>query len=364
MVKPLRFGIIGFGWVARDYMLPAIKAAGERVKLTAVVDLRPEDNHDLGADVQWFTDVNSLLNADCCDAVYIATPNHLHEPQTIACLNAGLHVLCEKPLAMTRDAVQRMAGASTSNQRLLVTAYDQRHHPAHRKMRELIREGRLGTITQAKIDYACWLPAEWSADNWRIDRSKAGGGAIIDLAPHGLDLLEWLIESPIEHVHCFAQHRVQDYTVDDGGVLSICFKNGVIASQTVAYNRPETLPRRLLEVIGTSGQLRAENTMGQDAGGTVTFISAKDGSQEPVNFDTTVSPFTNQLVDFLDRIDNAPTGNRDLAATLRQVDLLQRALRRAGVGVEKKSDSTIRRVPRKIDVPHVGDQGHYVGSDD
>ena len=364
MVTPLRFGIIGLGWVARDYMLPAIAAAGERVKLTAVVDVRRDGSASLSPDVQWFTNIAGLLGADACDAVYIATPNHLHEEQTIACLEKGLHVLCEKPLAMTRDAVQRMVRAAKSNRRLLVTAYDQRHHPAHRKMRELIRAGQLGTITQAKIDYACWLPAEWSEDNWRIDQAKAGGGAIIDLAPHGLDLLEWLIESPIEHVHCYAQHRVQNYAVDDGGVLSICFRNGVIASQTVAYNRPETLPRRLLEIIGTSGQLRAENTMGQDAGGTLTFINAKDGNHESVAFDTTTNPFANQLIDFLDRIKTAPADNSELDATLRQVDLLQRALKRAGVGVEERKAGDVRRVPRKIDVPHVGDQGHYVATDD
>ena len=275
MVAPVRFGIIGLGWVARDYMLPAIQAAGDRVRLAAVLSLRDADFEGLAPSTQRFKDLGRFLAADLVDAVYIATPNHLHREQVIACLRAGVHVLCEKPLALTQDAVREMQAAAIEHDRLLVTAYDQRHHPAHREMRSRIRQGQLGTITQARIDYACWLPAGWSEDNWRIDRAKAGGGAIIDLAPHGLDLLEWLLGDPIVNVHCYQQRKVQDYSVDDGGVLSIRFQSGTLASHTVAYNRPETLPRRTLDIIGTKGLLTAVNTMGQDPGGTLTFTSAE-----------------------------------------------------------------------------------------
>ncbi|NJC28160.1 Gfo/Idh/MocA family protein [Neolewinella antarctica] len=327
MVKTTRIGIVGLGWVARDYMLPAIAAAGERAELTAVLSLREEDFADLPNSVRCFNNLDEFLAADLVDAVYIATPNHLHREQTIACLDAGLHVLCEKPLALTPDAVSIMKGAAERNQRLLVTAYDQRHHPAHREMRNIIRAGKLGTITQARIDYACWLPKEWSGDNWRINRKKAGGGAIIDLAPHGLDLLEWLLEDPIAEVHCFQQSLVQNYSVDDGGVLSIRFESGTLAAQTVGYNRPETLPRRKLEIIGTQGMLTAENTMGQDAGGQLTFTDAETGTTENIPFDAKTGPFTHQLTNFLDRIHQAPTDNTELEATLRQVNLLHRALR-------------------------------------
>ncbi|MCP9236938.1 Gfo/Idh/MocA family protein [Lewinella sp. JB7] len=328
MVKPLRIGIIGLGWVARDYMSPAIAEAGDRVRLTAVVSLDDEGFVGLDPDVQRFHRLDDL-SAELVDAVYIATPNHLHRPQAIACLDRGIHVLCEKPLALSYAEACEMRDAALRNGRLLVTAFDQRHHPAHRAMRERIRAGAIGTPTQARIDYACWLPAGWSADNWRIDRTRAGGGAVIDLAPHGLDLLEWLLEDEVRDVHCFLQRAVHDYPVDDGGVLSVRFRGGTLAALTVGYNRPETLPRRRLEVTGTAGTLLAENTMGQDAGGRLRFIDATDGRVDTISFSPTEGPFRHQLLDFVDRIHSAPGDCRDLDVALRHVELLERALTRA-----------------------------------
>lgn len=334
MVKPVRFGIVGLGWVARDYMLPAIAAAGDRVRLTAVVSRGADDFVGLPDSVRRFTELDELLATDLVDAVYVATPNHLHEAQSVACLRAGLHVLCEKPLARTRDAVGRMQEAARGGNRLLATAYDQRHHPAHRRMQEWIEAGRLGIITQVRLDYACWLPREWSGDNWRIDPVRAGGGAVIDLAPHGIDLIEWLTGQAVEDVHCYLQSAVQEYAVDDGGVLSLRLAGGALAGLTVAYNRPETLPRRRLEVIGTTGMLAAENTMGQDPGGRLTFHDAGDGSVQTLDF-APVGPFDHQLIDFLDQIaafnPTSETIQDDLDVTLRHVGLLQDALEQAAL---------------------------------
>ena len=332
MVKPINFGIIGLGWVARDYMLPAIARAGaERVVLRAVVSKGAEDFRGLGPETACYTDLAECLRKANLDAVYIATPNHLHREQTIACLAAGVHVLCEKPLARTSAEVNTMRSAALEHDRLLVTAFDQRHHPAHREMRAFVRNGRLGIPTQARIDYACWLPKEWSGDNWRIDPAKAGGGAIIDLAPHGLDLLEFLLDDRIEELHCFDQAKVQDYAVDDGGILTARFASGTLASQTVAYNRPETLPRRRLELIGTGGMLLAENTMGQDAGGWLSFTDAGTGEVEAIKFDGESSPFYYQLTSFLDRIATNPRNDADLDRTVALVHLLESVAPRVGV---------------------------------
>jgi predicted dehydrogenase len=291
-----------------------------------VVSLREDDFAGLPEEVQRFHQLDALLNAELVDAVYIATPNHLHREQAIACLNHGIHVLCEKPLALSATDVAAMQEAAVRNNRLLVTAYDQRHHPAHRAMKRAIQEGKLGTPTQARIDYACWLPKEWSGDNWRIDQNRAGGGAVIDLAPHGLDLLEWLLEDEITDVHAYLQTAVQDYTVDDGGVLSVRFRNNTLATLTVSYNRPETLPRRRLELMGTGGILLAENTMGQDEGGQLTYIDAKTGHPERLDFDPKEGPFNYQLLHFLNRIATKPDDHSELEVTLRHVRLLEQAL--------------------------------------
>lgn len=290
----MRLGIIGAGWVARDYAIPAAETAGIAVAATADPSAAAQD----WARAQGFaaySDLDALIAAAACDAVYVATPNHLHREQTCRALGAGLSVLCEKPMAITeKDADAITAAAKDAPPgAVYVTAFDQRHHPAHRRMRQLIATGRVGEVVQVRIDYACWVGRDFASDNWRLDADRAGGGAVIDLAPHGLDLFEWLTGRALREVSVMRQRRVQDYAVDDGGTLSGRTEDGVLLSHTVAYNRPEWMPRRRLEVIGTKGMLVAEKTMGQRPGGRLTLLT--DEGSEDIDFDRTLSPFSEQM---------------------------------------------------------------------
>ncbi len=328
MVDQLKLGIIGFGWVARDYMGPAIQQS-ERVTLTAVCSAHASDMDDLPNEVQQFTSLDDMLRRASVDAVYIATPNHLHREQTVACLEAGWHVLCEKPMATTPEDAETMAAAARRSGKVYATAFDQRFHPAHQVIQQLIQNQLLGIITQVKIDYACWLPADWTLDNWRIDRQQAGGGAIIDLAPHGLDLLETLLDDQIVELTLFAQRAVHDYAVDDGGVLLLRFARGTLGSLHVGYNRPDSFPRRRLEVIGTERMLVAKNTLGQDAGGTVHMFRASNEPRQRVPFDAKGSPFAQQLEHFADQILRGHAPRRTPEDDLRLFKLLHQALAEA-----------------------------------
>ncbi|WP_116105722.1 Gfo/Idh/MocA family protein [Lewinella sp. IMCC34191] len=318
-----RIGIVGFGWVARDYMLPAIQAS-PGAELRAVVSVRPADFEGLPSYVGTFVDVESMLRETDLDAVYIASPNHLHRPHAVACLEAGLHVLCEKPLAHTCAEAMQIVAAAERSKSCFLTAFDQRYHPAHERIAREIAAGTLGKLTQIRIDYACWLPADWCADNWRIDPDRAGGGAVIDLAPHGLDLVEHLSGQRITELHTLYQRVAHDYGVDDGGMLMARLSSGALASLSVGYNRPETLPRRRLEIFGTKGMFLATNTMGQEAGGELRFISAETGSVETeVTFDNTRSPFAAQLDYFLTLCSDTRHEGRSPADDLRLAELLE-----------------------------------------
>ena len=301
MVKPLNMGIIGYGWVARDYMFPAMQCC-DLVNLTAVCSARPSDMAGLSSSIRTFTSLGDMLSETDLDAVYIATPNHLHRVQTVACLEAGWHVLCEKPMATTSEDAEAMIEAAHRSGKVYATAFDQRFHPAHQVIRQLIRAQQLGTVTQVRIDYACWLAANWAPDNWRIEQDKAGGGAIIDLAPHGLDLLETLLDDTIEAIHVYPQTAVHNYAVDDGGVILLRFAKGTVGTMHVGYNRPDVFPRRTLEIIGTEAMITARNTMGQDAGGEVNMIRAASGHAEPLSFDTQRFPFEQQIAHFAESI--------------------------------------------------------------
>ena len=291
-----RWGIAGFGWVARDYMYPAIEAAGGA--LVAVADPSPLAQASAeSAGIVAYDDVATMLGGTECDILYVATPNNLHAPAVLAAVAAGTPVLCEKPMAATLADAEAMFAGVEAGGVLYGTAFDQRHHPAHVAMHDRIADGAIGTPTALRIVYACWVDPLWSTgtgDNWRADADAAGGGAVIDLALHGLDLAEMLLGEPIETLSIALQRRVHDYSVDDGGMLTGRTASGTLVSLHVAYNHPEALPRRRLEVVGDCGLLTATNTMGQSAGGTLTFTDGATGKDAPVRFDEALSPFTAQ----------------------------------------------------------------------
>jgi predicted dehydrogenase len=205
----------------------------------------------------------------------------------------------------TTDA-ERMTRACAEAGVQYATAFDQRFHARHRRLRALIENGELGTITRMSIHYACWTPPNWRPesddgrhDNWRVDPARAGGGAFIDLAPHGLDLLQYLLGDQLIEVACLMQRRVFEYPVDDGAMLIGRFHNSCLASIQVAYNCPDAFPRRTLEVYGTHGAAVARNTMGQTPGGTLHVIDTKGTATEiAIAPEDDVSPFQTQVETF------------------------------------------------------------------
>ncbi len=319
----VNWGIAGCGWVARDYVAPAIRASSNG-RLVALHDpnLAGMDAIEAPGAVA-HTDLQAFVRTPGLDAVYIAAPNHVHRPLVEAAAAAGLHVLCEKPMATTLADAEAMVHACIRAGVRYGTAFDQRFHAAHQTLAGVIAAGRLGTVTAIRIVYACWLPSDWAptaesgADNWRIDPRRAGGGALMDLAPHGLDLCAFLLGEPLIEVLAMGQARVQSYAVEDGALLMARTRSGVLAQLHVAYNCPDALPRRRLEIVGTAGQVVAIDTMGQTPGGTLTFIDAQSGLATPIPVPgADRSPFLNQVEAFADALSGADTfpfqGDADL----------------------------------------------------
>ncbi|CAA9457293.1 MAG: Glucose-fructose oxidoreductase [uncultured Rubrobacteraceae bacterium] len=297
----VRWGVAGCGWVARDYALPALVAA-ENCEVVALLDPDPvalaEAGRGLGA--ARYEDPEAFFAEGEMDAVYVATPNHLHAPVVEAAAAAGKHVMCEKPVAPTLAEARRMVAACEAAGVTYATAFDQRYHAAHRRLRGLVEEGKLGTVCSARIHYACWLPPGWAEDNWRVDPARAGGGAFVDLAPHGLDLLSYLLGEEIVEVSCLAQRRVFGYPVEDGAALVGRTATGTLVIQHVAYNTPDAYPRRTLEIVGTEAMVIATNTMGQTPGGTLEIVDPKDGTRTTIQIppEEDRSPFLAQVEAF------------------------------------------------------------------
>lgn len=300
------WGLVGCGWVGRTWVLPALAGAGTVV---ALCDLdcdalaRAAAGHPRARATG---DLAAFLATPGLDAVYVATPNHVHAPVVVAAARAGRHVLCEKPMASTLDDARRMVTACRDAGVLYATAFDQRFHARHRQLRRLVAEGALGTVTLVRIHYACWLGPDWTpwtdraCDNWRVDPQRAGGGALVDLAPHGVDLVQVLLDDELEALTGLTQRQVHGYAVDDGAVLVGRTARGTLVTIAVAYNCPDVLPRRRLELVGTEAMAVATDTMGQTAGGRVTLVDAHTGAatELPAPAGDDVSPFAHQVAAF------------------------------------------------------------------
>ena len=352
------WGLVGCGWVARDHVLPGLAAVPD-AHLVAVHDrdpaaatalaaewparsgLQESHVHDTSLQESGFPatgrgrvsvapDVHALARVPGVDAVYVATPTHAHVEPVAAAAAAGVAVLCEKPLDPDADEARAVVAAAGDG--LAGCAFDQRFHPAHVRIAELVAAGELGTVTAVRIGYACWLPADWSPDwqrrdNWRVG---PGGGAVIDLAPHGVDLVGVLLGGDdLERLHVTLQSRVHGYAVDDGGVLGGRTAGGVLYAAHVAFNTPDALPRRRLEVVGTRAQLVALDTLGQTPGGTLTRHDAAGGEPVAVPFDTATSPFTAQLAAFSAAVAGRAPWPHPLARDLRLHELLTTSLEAA-----------------------------------
>ena len=303
-VKPLRWGIIGGGWIATDYFTPAFPFL-PHTKLVALAESNDARRSALAetSGLRTFANWREMLVNCQLDAVYIATPNDSHAEIIEGVAAAGLRVLCEKPVATNLRDLERIRRCSNHEPAFFQTAYDQRYHPAHLRLAKRISEGVLGTVTQIRVHYACWVDDGWNkvsaTDNWRIDRSRAGGGAGFDLLPHCLDLISMLVADSILDAHLLYQGRVHDYAigdqVDDGALMSARTAGGILVSFHVGYNCPEDQPRRRVEIIGTQGRVEALNTMGQDPGGELVWQTATGESRETFPTGAEAGPFVRQL---------------------------------------------------------------------
>jgi len=286
---PVRWGLAGCGWIARDHVAPVMR------RVQAVLDPdRARRAAIPGAPAVSTDDLDAFLAAGL-DAVYVAAPNDAHRPLVEACAAAGVPVLCEKPMATTLADAEAMVAACREHGVLYATAHNQRFHPAHEALGALVARGELGAISQARIHYACTAPAWWDAADWHWDPVRAGGGAVFDLAPHGLDLIGVLLGAELLEVTSLLQRADP---VEEGGIVLGRWTGDVLGVVQVSYACPETLPRRTLELVGTGGMARALDTMGQEPGGTLEILDAADGRARPVPFDAGGDPFARQVAAF------------------------------------------------------------------
>jgi len=275
MSNKTRWGVIGSGGIARRRTIPEGITKASNAVLSAVFDTNPKVNAEVAKQFNTApaTSLDELLARDI-DAVYVATPAHVHYDNVKACAAAGKHVLCEKPLGMTVAQAQEMIAACDRNDIKLGCAFMMRFVAQHQEALKLIQRGRLGQPVYARAQLSCWYPPIENA--WRQDPATGGGGSLMDMGGHCIDLLEMFFGKAVR-VSCFIGSTIHDYRSEDSAAATLSFENGALATVDTFFCIPDAGSKNVLELYGSQGSILAQGTIGQGpAGKMVAFLEGDD----------------------------------------------------------------------------------------
>ncbi|OIJ22285.1 dehydrogenase [Anaerobacillus alkalidiazotrophicus] len=240
-MSTLKIGVIGCGSIAKHRHLVEY-AQNEQVEIVAVCDIVKERVTEFAElyEAKAYTNYEDLLANEDIDAVSVCTPNYLHAPISIAALNAGKHVLCEKPMATSKEDAEEMIQAAEASGKKLMIAHNQRFVPAHQKARQLIEKGELGKIYSFRTAFGHGGPEGWSADgadSWFFKKEEAFIGAMGDLGVHKTDLLRFILGEEFVEVGAFVETSAKENAdVDDTAVCVLKSESGIIGTLAASWS--------------------------------------------------------------------------------------------------------------------------------
>lgn len=256
----IKWGIIGCGDVAEYKGGPALY----QIKNSELIAVMRRDIKKAMEFAQrhrakrFYGSVEELLRDKEINAVYVATPVYLHYEQVIKAAEAGKHILCEKPMAMNVAQCQRMIQRCKEKNVKLMIAYYRRFYPHIKRMRNLIETGAIGKPILARVSLSSYynptVPRQW-----RIDPSLSGGGVLMDVGSHRIDLLIYLL-GKVEKVSAFVETIHCDYLVEDSVVMILKFKNGAQGMINFNWNIRKGVDE--LEIYGIKGKILAKPDSG------------------------------------------------------------------------------------------------------
>ena len=226
----LKVAVIGCGNVSSVHLAAVVN--NPRAQLVAVCDIKPERAQAAGEaySVPYFTDYHDVL-ALKPDVVHICTPHHTHAELTIAACEKGIHVLTEKPMAVSLHDADRMITAAAEHNVTLGVIFQNRYNPASLAVKQAVESGRLGKIKGARMFVTWYRPDEYySKSDWKGTWDMEGGGVLINQAIHTMDLMQWIM-GPIDRLEGSIDNRTHDLIdVEDVAEATVFFKNGAFGS--------------------------------------------------------------------------------------------------------------------------------------
>ena len=243
----LKWLVVGIGDIAKKRVLPAL-LADPRSEVVGVVTRDPAKAASYG--LRAWQSLDLALRESDATAVYVATPVFLHGPQTMAALNAGRHVLCEKPMAMNYGEACAMQEAAVRNGRKLGIAYYRRMYPKVKRAKELMDAGVIGQPFMGEA-----VVHEWRDDvetGWRGSAELAGGGPLYDIGSHRIDLLNFFFGKPVRaggHLSTL-HHKI---AVEDNATVLVEYESGARGLVDVRWH--SHIARDEFRIRGTKGEI-------------------------------------------------------------------------------------------------------------
>ncbi len=262
-LEQVKWGILGVGDVCEVKSAPAMQVI-DHSELVAVMRRnasRAEDYARRHGVPRWYADADSLIQDPEVNAIYIATPPHVHAELTEKVARVGKPVYVEKPMARSHDECQKMIEICKRYGVPLFVAYYRRTLPNFLKIRELVKDGAIGEIRAVQINLIQTLDPEIvrkQENNWRVDPALAGGGYFYDLASHQLDFLDYLF-GPITVANGLSTNLAGAYPAEDSVSASFLFDNGVMGTGFWNFCASGISETETTIIYGTKGEIEYRN---------------------------------------------------------------------------------------------------------
>ncbi len=281
----IKWGVIGCGGIADRRTLPGMMLA-DNAELIAVMDANKEAadrcKEKYGAKYA-FDNIEELLAIDEIQAVYIASPVFAHKEQAFAAAKAKKDILIEKPVGLTSAEAEEIAAFCDAEGVKLGVGFMMRFHAYHQKMKEIVQSGQIGEIVSARAQLTCWYPEMENC--WRQDMKLSGGGAMMDMGVHCVDLIRYITGLEAKTAAGFCGNQIFKYSVEDAGGVLMQMENGAVAYVDANFNIPDAAAKCKIEFYGTKGSIFAQGTIGQVEGGEIEVLCADSSTGYDANQD-------------------------------------------------------------------------------
>ena len=237
----VRFGIVGCGKITQRLALPQLKTCAD-AEITALVDVNRSLAEQVAetagvAPTRIWTDWKRMLREAEVDAVAVNVPNVLHAEVAVAALAAKKHVIVEKPIATTLADADAMIQAAKTNSCALMVEQTQRFDSVHEVAHDILQRGELGPVTHLRGRIGHAGPQYWSGSgqSWFTDARQSGGGVLMDVGIHLVDLLRWLSGKQVTRIFCSSVTRQKTLTVEDNASALLEWSDGTRGSFDVSW---------------------------------------------------------------------------------------------------------------------------------